>query len=66
MKKEYYKVEGLPGSDYDILYYDEWDQAIDAITSYFADTIIGDQCDISFTTVMLTESDFEEICNGEY
>lgn len=64
-KKEYYKVEGLPHPEYDILWYDVWDDAIDAITDYFADTMSGDVCLIKFTTVEMTEEAFMDIIEPE-
>ncbi len=60
-KKEYYKVEGLPHSEYDILYFEDWDLAISQITDYFADTMIGDECLIKFTTVKMTEKEYMDL-----
>ncbi len=65
MKKEYYKVEGLQHPDYDILYFHSWDDAINSITDYFADTLIGDECSIKFTTVLMTEEAFMDIIGSE-
>ncbi|KKL74548.1 hypothetical protein LCGC14_2063800 [marine sediment metagenome] len=65
MKKEYYKVEGLPNLEYNILYFHSWDDAINSITDYFADTLIGDECSIKFTTVTMTEEAFMDIINTE-
>ena len=60
-KKEYYKVEGLPHPEYDFLWFDIWDDAISMITDYFADTVCGDECQIKFTTVEMTEEAFMDI-----
>jgi len=61
MKKHYYKVEGLPHSDYDILYYEDWDVAISQILDHFADAMIDDECSIKFTIVELTEEAYMDI-----
>ena len=60
-KKQYYKVEGLPHPEYNILYFEDWDTAINQITDYFADTTIGDDCNIKFTTVEMTEEAYMDI-----
>jgi len=65
-KKHYYKVEGLPHPDYDFLYYEDWDNATAQIMDYFADAMVGDVCDIKFTTVELTEEEYMDLIEHDF